>query len=195
MTLTILSLSVAYALVAALLILLLIAARVHIALKAVATLLVVTLLIVTYIGIGELRGLPSDGPIPKAFKLHWARVVEPNKLMGEAGHVFLWIEALDKQNYPSGTPRAYELPYDPELVKKVEVALGRIQGGEDVGGKVTEAGEEAKDTAERLAKEVTATNQKDQTDSTIIGERYLRFDPSNLSFSDLPAPVTPDKPQ
>ena len=90
---------------------------------------VAALIPLTLNGIGELRGLPSDGPIPAAFKLLWARVVEPNALPGEKGHVFLWLEELDADNYPSGIPRAYQLPHDPDLVRKTEAALVKIGRG------------------------------------------------------------------
>ncbi len=194
MTATILITAGAYGLVATLLVLVLIASNIHVLVKAGATLFTVALFVWTYIAIGDLRGLPTDSPPPKAFKLHWARVVEPNKMMHEPGHVFLWIEALDKDNYPSGMPRAYMLPYDPDLVAKVEVAMGKIKSGEDVEGTVETKPPPNKDTADRLADQVTKTGQSNGGDSSDIGERFLRFDFGNLNFGPLPAPITPDKP-
>jgi len=193
-TFTILSLSAAYALVVALLVIVILSTRLHVLLKAAASLATAGLMVLTYVAVGELRGLPSDGPPPTAFKLHWARVVEPNKLRNEPGHVFLWLEALDKSNYPSGTPRAYQLPYDPELVKKVEVALGKITSGETIGGRIEEK-PPADNTADELAAQVTAQNRGAQDQSTDVGERFLKFDPANIAFGELPAPVTPAKPK
>lgn len=195
MTFTILTLAGAYALIAALLAGILLSARLHPAIKLVAAAATAGLMTLTYVDIGELRGLPSDGPLPDAFKLHWARVVEPNKLHNEPGHVFLWIEALDKDNYPSGTPRAYQLPYDPELVKKVEVALGKISAGESIGGKVDANPPPKDDTAEELAAQVQAQTRQTQDQTSQTGERFLKFDPANLAFGALPAPVTPGKPK
>ena len=139
MTVTILLMSGAYALVAALLLFLLLATRLPFFLKGLATVATCGMILWTYEAIGELRGLPTDSEPPAHFKLHWARVVEPNPLMKEEGHVFMWLEELDEMNFPSGMPRAYALAYDPDLVKKVEVAMGKIKEGEEVSGTITDA--------------------------------------------------------
>lgn len=194
MTQTILLLAGAYALVIVFLVLILISSRLPAVLKALATLATAGLLLWTYQAIGELRGLPTDGAPPRFFKLHWARVVEPNLLMKEEGHVFLWIEELDELNFPSGLPRAYALPYDPELVKKVEIAMGKIQDGEEVAGTISdEAAREIEGTAEELAEEVAEGARATGPSSGEVGERYFDFDPSMLDFGDAPAPVTPEK--
>jgi hypothetical protein len=194
MTLTILMAAGAYALVAALLLLVLIAARVPLTLKILATLATAAMIPWTYHLIGELRGLPTDSEPPAHFKLHWARVVEPNVLMKEKGHIFLWLEELDAKNYPVGVPRAYQLAYDPNLVKKVDIALGKIQDGKEVSGTIKDKPtEEAKDTAESLAQKVKDGAKPVGPGSDAVGDRYFDFDPSMLTFGDAPAPVTPDK--
>lgn len=194
MTLTILLISGAYGVVSAILLLILLAARVHLALKAGATLAVAALIPWTYHAIGELRGLPTDSRPPAHFKLHWARVVEPNLLMKEKGHVFLWLEELDAQNFPSGLPRAYALAYDPDLVKAVEVAMGKIQKGEDVAGTISDTPpEDFGDTAQELSEELVEGLRPAGPSSGAVGERYFEFDASMLTFGDAPAPVTPEK--
>ena len=194
MTVTILLMAGAYALVAALLVLIVIAARLPFAVKALATIATCAMILWTYQSIGELRGLPTDGQPPAHFKLQWARVVEPNLLMKEKGHVFLWLEELDDQNYPSGVPRAYSLAYDPELVKKVEVAMGKIQDGEEVAGTIQDVPtEELDDTAESLAKEIKEGARQTGPKSGSLGERFFDFDPSMLTFGEASAPITPEK--
>lgn len=194
MTVTILLLAGAYAIVAAILLLILLVARLPLALKGLATLAVAALIPWTYHAIGELRGLPTDSAPPARFMLHWARVVEPNLLMKEKGHVFLWLEELDEQNFPTGLPRAYALAYDPELVKKVEVAMGKIKEGEEVAGTITEQPtEEMGDTAENLAEKVAEGARPSGPSSSEVGDRYFEFDSSMLTFDEAPAPVTPDK--
>jgi hypothetical protein len=52
----------------------------------------------------------------------------------DPGSVYLWVEALDEDNRPSGVPRAYRLPYSDALAEKThaaenEIAAGRAQGG------------------------------------------------------------------
>lgn len=194
MTATIILMAGSYALVAALLAVIVVTARLPLAVKLVATLATGIMITWSYYNIGELRGLPTDGPPPAHFKLHWARVVEPNALMKEKGHVFLWLEELDDKNYPSGTPRAYSLPYDPDLVKKVDAAMGKIMDGQVVSGTInTKPTEEKKDTAENLAQKVKDSARPSGPGSDSVGERYFKFDPTMLTFGAAPAPITPEK--
>jgi hypothetical protein len=190
----ILVLAGSYGLVAALLCWLLIASRAHLAVKLLSTAATACLVVLSYVAIGELRGLPTDAPPPPFFKLHWARIVEPNPLMKEPGHIFLWLEALDAENYPSGHPRAYQLPYDPDLVRKVEVAMGKIQDGEEVAGTISDSTTEIADTAEELAGEAVEGATQKGPSANQIGDRGYQFDPSSLTFGTAPAPITPEKP-
>ncbi len=125
MTLTILLLAGAYALLAAFLLLILISARMPIALKALATLAAAALVPWTYHGIGELRGLPTDSEPPAHFKLHWARVVEPNLLMKEKGHVFLWIEELDDQNSTRWVAHRIDMPRVATMLRRLRTSASR----------------------------------------------------------------------
>jgi hypothetical protein len=187
---TILVLTAAYALVGILLVLVLLGARVPLLLRGIAAVATAGLMVLTYRGIGELRGLPSDAPPPKLFRLHWARIVEPDKLSGDPGSVFLWLEELDAQNYPSGLPRAHRLPYSRELAESVETALVAISEGEEVGGEVADDVTE-EDTGERLQAEVG--ERQAGTAEVAVGERFLRFDFGEITFGAVPAPVTPEK--
>lgn len=195
MTFTILSLTAAYALVASLLAYLLLLSRLHWVFKALATLSTVALIPLTFLGMGELRGLPSDGPIPGSFRMLWAQVIEPNPLKGEKGHVFLWLQALDGDNFPTGQPRAYQLPYSDDLKIKVSEAMGKIAEGEDIQGKVDAKKALPEGTAEALAEEIkTGLNEGRPGGSSTVGERMMSFDPSMLTFAPEAAPVTPGKP-
>jgi len=194
MTLTILLLAAAYALVAALLLLIVIATRLPLLVKIATTVATCGMILLTYPQFGELRGLPTDSPPPHYFKLHWARIVEPNLLMSEPGNIFLWLEELDDQNYPSGIPRAYALPYDPDLVGRVELAMGQIQQGEEVSGSISdEATEEIEGTAEALAQEVQEGARVAGSNTGGVGDRFFDFDPNMLTFGEAAAPVTPEK--
>lgn len=192
MTVTILTLSFAYAMVLAAVVGIFVMQRRRAVLGIAAALLSAGLFVVTYFGIGELRGLPSDSPLPPFFKLLWARVIEPNKMADEPGRIFMWVEELDKDNYPVGVPRAYIVPYSNDLVHQVDAALAQIQDGEQVAG-TTEQAEEAEDTAERLAEEA-ARRQQGGPDAGTVGDKVLRMDFEGLQFMPLPAPVTPEKP-
>lgn len=195
MTFTILTLTAAYALVASLLAYLLLLARLHWLFKAAATLSVVALIPLTFVGVGELRGLPSDGDIPDSFRMLWAQVVEPNPLRGEDGHVFLWVQRLDAENYPLGQPRAYQLPYSEDLEIKVNEAMGKIAQGEDIQGRVDAEKALPEATAEALAQEIEAEVKDGRPGgSSGVGERISSFEPSMLTFAPEAAPITPTKP-
>jgi hypothetical protein len=195
MTFTILSLTAAFALVATLLAYLLLLSRLHWVFKALATVSTIALIPLTFHGIGELRGLPSDGPIPSNFTLLWAQVVEPNMLQGEKGRVFLWLQTLDNENYPVGQPRAYQLPYSDDLKVKLAEAMGDIAQGEEVQGTVDVEEALPEETAEALAIEIEAGASDVRPDgSGGVGERVFQFEPSMLTFGAAEAPVTPGKP-
>jgi hypothetical protein len=195
MTYTIFILTAAFALVASLLTYLLLLSRLHWVFKTMATAATVALVPLTFHGVGELRGLPSDGPIPSNFILLWAQVVEPNLLQGERGRVFLWLQTLDSENYPVGLPRAYQLPYSDDLKFKLSEAIGDIALGEQVQGTVDTEAIPPEQTAEALALEIEAGTSDIRPDgSSTVGERVFQFEPSMLTFGGAEAPITPGKP-
>jgi hypothetical protein len=195
MTYTILTLTAAYALVAALLAYLVLLSRLHWIFKGMATAATVALIPLTFHGVGELRGLPTDGPIPPSFLLLWAQVVEPNMLQGENGRVFLWLQTLDEENYPVGVPRAYQLPYSDDLKLKLSQAMGDIAQGEEVQGTLETDAVLPEGTAEALALEIEAGATDIRPDgSSSVGERVFQFEPSMLTFGSAEAPITPGKP-
>lgn len=191
MTWVVLLLTGAYAVVAGIALIVLFSTRIPLLVRGLTTLAVAVLIFATYWGIGEIRGLPSDAQPPELFKMHWARVVEPDKLNDENGYIFLWLEALDEDNYPSGLPRAYQLPYSRELAEAVETALRSIQNGDEVAGQISDDAAEI-ETGDRLATEIGEQGQGAEPN---VGERFLQFDFGDVRFGLMPAPVTPDKPE
>lgn len=195
MTFTILTLTAAYAVVASLLAYLLLLSRLHWVFKSLATLSVVALIPLTFFGVGELRGLPSDGDIPDSFRMLWAQVIEPDRLRGETGNVFLWVQALDPDNFPVGQPRAYQLPYSDDLRIKVQEAMAKITQGEEIQGMVDAEKALPETTSEALAQEIeTGAAEGRPGGSSAVGERIMAFEPSMLTFAPAEAPVTPSKP-
>ena len=197
MTFTILSLTAAYALVATLLAYVLLLARLHWFFKVLATVATAALIPLTFNGIGELRGLPSDGPIPVSFRMLWAQVTEPNLQQKERGNVFLWLQTLDANNFPLGQPRAYQLPYSDDLKIKVNEAMGKIAQGETVQGTIDAKKALPEATAEDLAQEINAgkITGKPGGGQGTVGERIFQFEPGMLTFTEEAAPVTPEKPK
>ena len=196
MTFTIVSLTAAYALVAALLAYLLLLSRLHWVFKVMATVATATLIPLTFYGIGELRGLPTDGQIPVSFRMLWAEVIEPDPMKSDKGNVFLWLQTLDADNFPVGQPRAYELPYSDDLKIKVNDAMGKIAQGEQIQGKIDAKKALPDATAEALAQEIqTGKINGKPGGAATVGERIFQFEAGMLTFSKEAAPVTPTKPQ
>lgn len=195
MTITILTLTAAFALVASLLAYLVLLSRLHWVFKVLSTAATIALIPLTFDAVGELRGMPSDGPLPPSFRMLWAEIVEPNQLQGETGRVFLWLQQLDSENYPVGQPRAYQLPYSDDLRVKINEVMGEIAAGEDIQGTVDAEETLPEATAEALAQEIEGEMTEGQpTGSASVGQRFYMFDPSQLTFGTAPAPVTPEKP-
>jgi len=130
----ILALAVAYALIGALLLVVLVYGRLPWQLKAVAVAVTSAFYVASFLGMRGLLGWASVDKLPPSFKLLQARIVEPHSLEGDPGAVYLWVEELDDGNRPSGVPRAYRIPYSNSLADKTdkaqnEIAAGRAQGG------------------------------------------------------------------
>jgi len=87
----------------------------------------------------DLLGWPGSGRLPPRFQLLWTRVVEPDPKVRDPGSIFLWVEEVDENNVPTGTPRSYRLAYtkpmaDRSLKARDEIMSGNPQEGtaEDV---------------------------------------------------------------
>jgi hypothetical protein len=130
----IVTLSVSYALIGALLLVVIVYARLPWPVKAIAVVVTSAFYVVSFVGARSLLGWASVDKLPASFKLLQARIVDPHTVESDPGSVYLWVEALDEDNRPSGVPRAYRLPYSDALAEKThaaenEIAAGRAQGG------------------------------------------------------------------
>jgi hypothetical protein len=135
LTTQILGLSIAYALLGVLLLAACLFTRLPWSLKAAAIVVTSAFYIVSFYATRGLLGWSSIDPLPPQFKLLHARIVEPHSLAGDPGAIYLWIEAIDDDNRPSGVPRAYRLPYDAKLAEKAEAAVKASANGSPQGGR------------------------------------------------------------
>ncbi|HEY7843785.1 MAG TPA: hypothetical protein VID30_08910 [Bradyrhizobium sp.] len=133
-------LSVSYALIGALLLLVLVYARLPWTAKAFAVIVTSAFYIVSFVGARGLLGWASEDKLPARFKLLHARIVDPHTVEGDPGSVYLWVEALDDDNRPSGVPRAYRLPYSDALADKTHTAENQIAAGHPQGGRAADFG-------------------------------------------------------
>jgi hypothetical protein len=161
--------------------------------------IVVTLagIVVLYFVFTGVIGWPSAGTMPARFSLLATRIVEPDKMTGAPGHIYLWIEEVDDRQIVVSPPRAFEVPYKIETATDVATAQQKIEGG----GKVL--GEFAADSNEQATAAQTAQEKgSGQVDvgptndgpSNAGGEGAQSIgDTGALSFSDMPPVDLPDK--
>ncbi|MBR0719837.1 hypothetical protein [Bradyrhizobium liaoningense] len=136
----ILGISVAYAIIGALLLLVLVYARLHWSLKAVAVVVTSAFYVISFTEMRGLLGWATTARLPTSFKLLHARIVEPHTLEGEPGAIYLWVEELDEDNRPSAVPRAYRVPYSDALAEKTHAAENEIKAGHPQGGRAADFG-------------------------------------------------------
>jgi len=133
-------LAVAYAVIGALLLLVLVYARLHWSLKAVAVVLTSAFYLVSFGGMRSLLGWATTDRLPAYFKLLSARIVEPHSLEGDPGSIYLWVEELDEGNRPRAAPRAFRVPYSTNLAEKTLAAETEIKAGRQQGGRAADFG-------------------------------------------------------
>jgi hypothetical protein len=136
----ILTLSISYALLGALLLVVMVYARLPWPAKALFVVVTSAFYIAGFFGTRGLLGWASVDRLPATFKLLQVRIVEPHTLEGDAGSIYLWVEALDDDNRPSGVPRAYRLPYTEALAEKTDKAASEIAAGHPQGGRAADLG-------------------------------------------------------
>ncbi|QUS42440.1 hypothetical protein RPMA_15860 [Tardiphaga alba] len=136
----VLTLSVGYALIGALLLTILVYARLGWRAKAAVVVVTSAFYIASFIGLRGLLGWASIDRLPPRFKLLQARIVEPHSLAGDPGAIYLWVETLDDDNRPSGIPRAFRVPYSDRLAEKTDKAISEIAAGHPQGGRAADYG-------------------------------------------------------
>ncbi|MDP4598120.1 MAG: hypothetical protein NWR61_04330 [Pseudomonadales bacterium] len=162
-------LAIAYAVIGALLLYLLVATRRSVTFKLFMVVLVSGLYVGTYLGLKELQGWPVEEALPKHFRLHWATINEPDKAQKAKGAIYLWIQPSVPGGKLLATPRAYHLPYELETAEKVQDALRQIDEGKIVEGQLAR---------ERLEAETTQDRSSDMP---------LALDPANAAFQERDA--------
>jgi hypothetical protein len=137
------TLSIGYALIGALLLVVLVYARLPWQAKAVAVVVTSAFYIASFVGVRGLLGWASIDRLPANFKLLQARIVEPHTLEGDPGSIYLWVETLDADNRPSGVPRAFRIPYSDTLAERTDRAKSEIAAGRPQGGRAADFGDGA----------------------------------------------------
>ena len=194
----VLALTIAYALIGALLLALLVYASLPWPAKAAAIVLTSCFYLVSFVGARDLLGWSSPDPLPPRFKLLHARIVEPHSLVGEPGAIHLWVEALDDDNRPSGVPRAYRLPYNAKLAEKAEKAIAASADGRPQGGRTADFGTGDGGVAEEATRlvtpsTITTTGGGDPSTGSPLDPGFTHGESQSISFGPLPPPLMPKK--
>jgi hypothetical protein len=105
--------------------------------KGTALVAVAAFFAVSYLTLTGILGWPNPyGQPPIRFKLVWSSVVEPDRLTGGPGAVYLWVEEMDGNNVPSTVPRSFQLAYSDDLAAEVRAAQQRREDGESIMGEM-----------------------------------------------------------
>jgi hypothetical protein len=191
-------LSIAYALLGVLLLVVCVFARIPWPVKAAAIVLTSAFYVVGFFATRGLLGWSSTDPLPPKFKLLGARIVEPHSLEGDPGAIHLWVEALDDDNFPSGVPRAYRLPYDVHLAERTEAAVRASANGVPQGGRTADFGAGQGGNAEATAREATpstiiTTGGGDPSSGGPIDPQLDQQQNQAINFTPLAPPRMPPK--
>ena len=128
--------------------------------------------VITYLSFPPLLGWPTGDRPPERFRLVAADVVQPDKMTGAKGMVYLWLKDLDDLSGRS-RPRSYELPYSTDLHEIALKAKSKIEKG------MPQLGE---------FKEPLDPNIREVDRLTRGGQKSVEID-----FYDIPDPLIPDK--
>jgi hypothetical protein len=175
MTTTLLAISAAYVAMSVLLLSLGLTSPFRWWVKAVAIVVTSFFFVEVYFATQSLQGWPGSGRLPAHFQLLWTRVVEPDPKIHDAGSIFLWVEQLDENNVPAGTPRSYRMAYSEKGADEVIKAQTKIMNGEQVEG---HAGD---DTENETPPSTNLPNLPENANPTQTGN------PNNLDLAKLAA--------
>ena len=133
----IVGISLAYVVLAVLVVLLLVYTRWASWIKILVVLGVSAFYFVTYASLDHLLGWPTADALPKEFVVLSGYVKEPNESIDEDGAIYLWAIDYDRDNRTvRSEPRAYILPYSPYLHQQVNTANKNIKRGKPQVGRV-----------------------------------------------------------
>lgn len=165
--------------------------------KAGAIVIAISGVVVLYFVLTGVIGWASTGAMPTRFSLLGTRIVEPDKMTGAAGHIYLWVEEVDDRQIVVGPPRAFEVPYKVEIATDVATAQAKLEAGGEVLGEFAATGAEeanAAQTAQEKGSGKVEIGQTEEGQSAGGGEGSETIgDQGALNFSDMPPVDLPDK--
>lgn len=195
MTATLLALSAAYVVMSVLVLSVGLTAPFRWWLKAIAIVLVCGFFVEQFFTTKDLLGWPGTGRLPARFQLLWTRVVEPDVKSHDPGAIFLWVEEVDANNVPVGTPRSFRLAYTKPLADRSLKARDEIMSGNPQEGTAEDL-EETPMTPGTMAN--LPENAQDGNQSQLPGNLDLSLlqsldQPQSVQFRAMTGPLLPTK--
>jgi hypothetical protein len=160
-----------------------------------ATVIVVTcgFFIEAFFATKGLLGWPGTGQLPPRFQLLWTRVVEPDPKISDPGAIYLWVEELDENNVPTGTPRSFRLRYTPPLADRSLKARDEIMAGNPQEGTASDMeGDEAKANQQEHAEQLNGPNRNELGSANIDLDMLIK-QAQQVEFKPLSGPALPAK--
>jgi hypothetical protein len=195
MTSTLLAISAAYVVMSVLLLWTGLTSPLRWWVKAAAIVVSSAFFVEVFFATESLRGWPGTDRLPARFQLLWTRVVEPDPKTHDAGAIFLWVEQVDDNNVPTGTPRSYQLGYSKPLEEKVLKARDEIMSGNPQEGTAQDI-DENQTAAGNLANLPENANQTQNSTANNIDLTKIGALPEhmqNVVFNPMPRPLLPPK--
>ncbi|MAI27341.1 MAG: hypothetical protein CMN75_15040 [Spirochaeta sp.] len=186
MTGSVLTLTLAYVAVAALLLSLTLATRYPVWVKGLAILLVSGLYFGTWLGYQGLLGWPSNQPMPSEFRVLWISIEDPDKGSSEPGHIYYWLRALDESGAVSGPPRAHAVPWDEATAEEAQRALDELEEGEVLNGRRTRGVLNASEPPPQVADLEAGVRSIPGAEDREVDFKFYSVPPPSLPAKDSP---------
>nr|WP_298686160.1 hypothetical protein [uncultured Dongia sp.] len=192
---SVLCLSLAYALLSVLLLVVMAWLSIPRSIKIAVILIASIFYIAVFFAMQGLLGWSAPVAVPDRFQVLWTRIIEPNPAQEKPGAIHLWLEELDDSNLPSGVPRAYLLPYSTELARRVSAAQGEIEAGRPQGGRSRFFGNEPQEARIGGAVPVNtaAPPGGDPSGGGLLDPAFLGGQSKSVDLAPLPKPILPPK--
>jgi hypothetical protein len=195
MTTTLLAVSAAYVVMSVLLLATGLTSPLRWWVKAAAITLTSLFFVEAFFATKGLLGWPGSGRLPGKFQLLWTRVVEPDPQLHDAGSIFLWVEEVDENNVPTGTPRSYRLAYSKPLAEKSLKARDEIMSGNPQEGTAEDV-DESQTPPTNMANLPENANQSQTSNANNLDLAKLAAQPDYMQgivFKPLEPPKLPPK--
>jgi hypothetical protein len=193
MTGIVLAISAAYVVIGVLLLNMGLSSRFRWWIKAMAIVVTCGFFVEVFFSTKSLLGWPGTGALPPRFQLLWTRVVEPDPKISDPGAIYLWVEELDENNVPSGTPRSFRLRYTPPLADRSLKARDEIMAGNPQEGTANDMeGDDSKANTQEHAEQLNGPNRNEFGTGNIDLDMLIK-QAQQVEFRPLSGPALPPK--